>query len=60
MVSKEISQVLNKRKPGGSGEVPVMHADKNATGNKCSSGAVTGTNRKDNGVRGGVRQHVIK
>lgn len=37
-----------------------MHANKNTTGNKCSSGAVTGTNRKDNGVRGGVRQHVIK
>lgn len=30
-----------------------------ATGNKRSSGAVTGTNRKDSGVRGGVRSHVI-
>lgn len=30
-----------------------------ATGNQCSSGAVTGTNRKDSDVRGGVRLHVI-
>lgn len=60
VVSKEIGQVLNKSKSGGwrRGSSDAGRQTIKATGNKCSTGAVTGTNRKDSGVRGGVRLHV--